>query len=78
MSQLYYNDVVTDIASCDTVNETINYLRRVDDTRLEDDDWHELLEDVAEKCNTTVDIVLSCLEQPDDTDFEAYIKDEMR
>ena len=78
MSQLYLNDVTTDIASCDTTNEVINYFRRVDETRLEEDEWQELLEDVAEKCNATVETVLSCLELPDDTDFEAYIKEETR
>ena len=76
MSQLYYNDVVTDIASCNTTNEVINYFRKIDDKRLTDDEWQELLSDIAEKCNTSVTTVLSCLEQPDDTNFEEYIKSE--
>lgn len=76
MSQLYYNDVVTDLASCDTANETINYLRRIDDARLDNEEWQEILEDTADKLDTTVDIILSCFDQLDDTDFESYIKAE--
>ena len=76
MSQLYYNDVVTDLSSCDTINENINYLRRVHDTSLTDEEWQDILADTAEKCNTTIETVLSCFDLPDGTDFEEYIKDE--
>ena len=76
MSQLYYNDITTDLASCNTTNEKINYLRRIRDESLTDEEWQDILTDTAEACNTTIDIILSCFELPDDTNFEKYIADE--
>ena len=77
MSQLYYNDVITDITSCETKNEVINYFRRIDDKRLTDDEWQDILETIAEKCDTSIETVLSCLDLPDDTNFGAYIANEI-
>ena len=77
MSQLYYNDVITDIASCKNKNEVINYFRRIDDKRLTDDEWQDILETIAEKCDTSIETVLSCLDLPDGTDFDAYIANEI-
>ncbi len=73
MSQLYYNDVITDIASCKTKNEIINYFRRIDDKRLTDDEWQDILETIAEKCETSITNILACFDLPDDTNFEEYI-----
>ena len=62
-NNIYYNDIITDIASLDAKDEVINYLKRVNDDKLGEFEWQDILDTAAEKFNISVNDILAELEE---------------
>ncbi len=77
MSNLYLNGILTDIESLSESNEIINYFRRIRTDELDDIEYQEVIETVADECMATPELVLACLEMEDGSDYEAFFADEM-
>ena len=71
-----YNEIINNLEFLSNTNEIVNYFKNIDDNKLDDNEYQDILEKTANKCSTSTEVILSCLELPDNTDFESHISEE--